>query len=278
MEEEMKIRKPMWADQFYPSDPQEAQRMWSVFFERCATARIDEPVKGIQVPHAGWIYSGQAAAEAYNQLKNRSIESVVMIGPQHHVMVRSLQVFPEGVWNSPLGGLEVDSKISRRFLEFDKAFQVEISAHQAEHSLEVQIPPLASVLPHVKIVPILTPPYSGHANILADALIEIVGSNPDIIVLVSTDLYHGESYDECRKSDEKTISYVSNVDAEGLQGALGSGEAAACGGDGLVAFLKASASLGITKARLLAAYNSNDVTGMRSGYVVGYSAFAFTEA
>jgi AmmeMemoRadiSam system protein B len=275
----MKIRKPRWADQFYPADSEEAKRMWSGFFEKCTAPRIGEPIRGIQVPHAGWIYSGQAAAEAYNQLKNRDIKSIVMIGPQHHVMVRSIQVYPEGVWNSPLGDLEVDSQVSQRFLEFDPCFQVEISAHQAEHSLEVQIPPLVSVLPHVKIIPILTSPYhSGYIRILADALAEIVGSNPKIAVLVSTDLYHGESYDECRKSDEKTISYVSNIDAEGLQGALGSGEAAACGGDGLVAFLAASPNLGVTRAQLLAAYNSNDVTGMHSGYVVGYSAFAFIGA
>lgn len=273
----MPIRKPRWAAQFYPEDPREAQKLWDSFFQRCGQSRIEEPIRAILVPHAGWVYSGQCAAEAYNQLKNRNIETVVMIGPQHHVMARSIQVFPEGVWESPLGNLHVNSEITTRFLDYNSMFQVDISAHQAEHSLEVQIAPLASVLPGVKIVPLLMPPYRGsYAHILSKALAKIVGKNPKIAVLVSTDLYHGESYNDCKESDAATISYVSALDTSGLARAIGSGEAAACGGDALLAFLEASKDLGINKSHLLAAYNSNDILGTRGGYVVGYSSFAFT--
>lgn len=273
----MPIRKPRWAAQFYPEDPREAQKLWDGFFQRCSQSRIEEPIRAIQVPHAGWVYSGQCAAEAYNQLKKRTIETVVMIGPQHHVTARSIQVFPEGMWESPLGNLRVNSEITTRFLDYDPMFQVDISAHQAEHSLEVQIAPIASVLPEVKIVPLLMPPYRGsYARILSKALAKIVGKNPKITVLVSTDLYHGESYNDCKESDDTTISYVSALDASGLARALGSGEASACGGDGLIAFLGASKDLGINKSHLLAAYNSNDIMGVRGGYVVGYSSFAFT--
>ena len=273
----MTVRKPTWGNQFYPTDPAQARRMWEGFFERCETPRISEPIRAIQIPHAGWTYSGQAAAEAYKQLENRELKTVVMIGPQHHVPVRHMQVFPEGVWESPIGNLEVNSGLAARFLEFNDAFQADIPAHAAEHSLEVQIPPLVMVLPDVKIVPILTAPYQPkHPRILADALDEMVGAKKDVLVLVSTDLYHGESYEACKTSDARTVEFVKNLDAEGLQKAIARGTAAACGGDGLAAFLAVTQKLGIKKAHLLAAYNSNDITGQRGGYVVGYSAFAFT--
>ncbi|MEA3312436.1 MAG: AmmeMemoRadiSam system protein B [candidate division WOR-3 bacterium] len=273
----MVVRKPSWGNQFYPQDPAQARGMWEGFFERCETPRISEPIRAIQVPHAGWTYSGQAAAEAYNQLKDRNLKTVVMIGPQHRVPVRHMQVFPEGIWESPIGNLEVDSGLAARFLEFNDAFQADIHAHAAEHSLEVQIPPLVMVLPDVKIAPILTAPYQPkHPRILADALAGIVGTRLDVLVLISTDLYHGESYEACKASDARTVEFVKNLDAEGLQKALARGTAAACGGDGLAALLYAAQKLGIKKANLLAAYNSNDITGQRGGYVVGYSAFAFT--
>lgn len=273
----MATRKPTWGNKFYPSDADQARRMWEGFFEGCTAPIIAGTIRAVQVPHAGWIYSGKAAAQAYNQLKNRNIRTVVMIGPQHHVMARSIQVFPQGVWESPLGDLEVDSELTQKFLDFDEAFVIDIRAHQAEHSLEVQLAPLAMLLPQVKIVPLLMAPYQpSHPGILADALAAIVGEAGDVIVLVSTDLYHGESYKDCKASDERTIELVSRLDARGLEQALASGEAAACGGDGLVGLLRSAGRLGIKRAQLLAAYNSNEVTGERSGYVVGYSAFAFT--
>jgi len=271
------IRKPSWDNQFYPADSAEAKMMWEKFFARCEASRIEERIRAIQVPHAGWVYSGQAAAEAYKQLEGRGIKTAVMIGPQHRVPARHMQVFPQGVWESPLGKLEVDAELASRFIAFNEAFASDIKSHQAEHSLEVQVPPLAMVLPQVKIVPILTAAYqSEHPRILADALAEIVGVNPDILVLISTDLYHGESYDACQVSDEKTMEFVQQLDAQGLERSLADGTAAACGGDGALALLYAAQRMGITKAHRLAAYNSNDTTGTRGGYVVGYSAFAFT--
>jgi AmmeMemoRadiSam system protein B len=273
----MTVRRPTWGNQFYPTDPAQARGMWEGFFERCEAPRIEDTIRAIQVPHAGWTYSGQAAAEAYNQLRNRDVKSVVLIGPQHHMMVQHIQIFPEGHWQSPLGDLEVDSELAARFLEFNDAFETDIPAHAAEHSLEVQIPPLVMVLPDVKIVPILTAAYQqSHPRILADALVEIVGTSEDLFVLISTDLYHGSSYEACKTTDSRTIGLVQAMDAQGLESALANGSAAACGGDGLAALLAAAQKLGIKKAHLLAAYNSNDITGQRGGYVVGYSAFAFT--
>jgi len=273
----VRVREPAWENQFYPASADEARGMWERFFARCKAPRLEEPIRAVQVPHAGWVYSGQAAAEAYVQLKDRPFKTVVMIGPQHRVPARHMQVFPEGEWRSPLGGLEVDAELAARFIEFNEAFAADVHAHQAEHSLEVQLPPLIMVLPRIKIVPILTAAYRReHPRILADALSVLVGTRPEIVVLVSTDLYHGESYDACMATDTRTIELVENLDAEGLATALAQGSAAACGGDGLTALLYAATGLGITKAHLLAAYNSNDVTGQRRGYVVGYSAFAFT--
>ena len=273
----MTLRRPSWGNQFYPRDPDEASRMWEEFFSKCVNPRIKERIRAIQVPHAGWVYSGQAAAEAFIQLKEREIRTVVLVGPQHRVPAKHIQVFPDGAWESPLGSLEVDSGLASRFLEFDPAFKPDIQAHASEHSLEVQIPPLTIVLPGVKILPILTAPFQQDRNtVLSDALAEIVGKTEDTLILISTDLYHGESYSECTASDARTIEHVKSLDRDGLERALEDGSAAACGGDGLVALLGAAPALGIREARLLKAYNSNDVTGSRSGYVVGYSAFAFT--
>ncbi|GEM_PF-2226945 len=273
----MTIRKAVWANQFYPSDPSDACAMWEDFFKKCKYPRINASLKALQVPHAGWQYSGQAAAEAFKQLKDSGVQTIVLIGPQHRLAKKYMQVFPEGIWESPLGNLEIDANIAASFIDYNEAFQPDIKAHAAEHSLEVQIPPLIMVLPNVKIVPILTAAYQReHPRILADALAKIVGLQSDIAVLISTDLYHGESYKVCKTTDARTLELVENLDAEGLEQALAQGTAAACGEEAMLALLYASERLSVKKAHLLAAYNSNDITGSKGGYVVGYSAFAFT--
>ncbi|MBN2380304.1 AmmeMemoRadiSam system protein B [candidate division WOR-3 bacterium] len=273
----MRVRKPSWEDQFYPGDPNQARSMWEDFFARCESPRISSEIRAIQVPHAGWVYSGQAAAEAFNQLRDRNIKTVVMIGPQHRVPAAYIQVYPDGVWESPLGNLEVDSDLAARFADFNDAFKLDSDSHKPEHSIEVQIPPLAMVLPETRIVPILTTAYRReNVSILARALESLVGKDSSILALVSSDLYHGESYSECKASDSRTIELVSDLDADGLSKAFSNGSASACGSDGLVALLEAKDGMGIKKAHHLAAYNSNDITGKRGGYVVGYSAFAFT--
>lgn len=273
----MMVRKPSWGNQFYPADPVEARAMWGDFFSRCQSPRISESIRAVQVPHAGWVYSGQAAAEAFNQLKDRDIKSVILIGPQHRVPVRHMQVYPQGTWESPLGNLEVDAELAERFIAFNDAFRPDPESHQSEHSLEVQIPPLVLVLPQVSIIPILMAPYQrSHTVVLADALAEIVGTDPEILTLVSTDLYHGESYDSCQATDAYTIQLINSMDYKGLEEALANGSAAACGGDGMVGLLYAAQRLGISKAHQLAAYNSNDIMGVQGGYVVGYSSFVFT--
>ncbi|MBD3285113.1 AmmeMemoRadiSam system protein B [candidate division WOR-3 bacterium] len=273
----MRVRKPSWVDQFYPGDPERARRMWEEFFAECKSPKISSDIRAIQVPHAGWVYSGQAAAEAYQQIEGGEYSSVVMIGPQHRVPAAHIQVYPDGVWKSPLGNLEVDGELAKRFSDSNDAFKLDEASHKPEHSLEVQIPPLAMVAPDIKIVPILTTAFvKEHISILARSLEEIVGNNDSILVLVSSDLYHGESYAACKESDARTIELLGKLDADGLSKAFRAGSAAACGADGLIAILEAKDGLGITKAHHLASYNSNDATGMRGGYVVGYSAFAFT--
>ena len=57
------------------------------------TIKEKETIKGIVVPHAGWVYafylfsffrySGRIAAESFAHLQNQSVERVFVLGPCH---------------------------------------------------------------------------------------------------------------------------------------------------------------------------------------------------
>jgi AmmeMemoRadiSam system protein A len=96
-----------------------------------------------------------------------------------------------------------------------------------------------------------------------------------VVLLASSDLYHGESYDDARRTDSVTTQLMVALDPQALYSALQDGSAQACGGAPIVVTMIAARELGAEQAVLLARTNSNDVTGERGGYCVGYSATAF---
>ena len=97
----------------------------------------------------------------------------------------------------------------------------------------------------------------------------------DVLFVASSDLYHGESYQDCKRTDSVTLSYLERFDPKGLFDALQSEAASACGGLPITALMLTLKELGATGARVLHRTNSNDVTGEQGGYCVGYGAVAF---
>jgi AmmeMemoRadiSam system protein A len=114
-------------------------------------------------------------------------------------------------------------------------------------------------------------------KILGDALAKTCG-NRNILMLASSDLYHGYSVAECRHSDSVTLSYMEKFDPDGLHRALSDGSAAACGGAPITAVMLAARKLGADTAQVLTRTNSHDVAHTPDGqWTVGYAATIFVK-
>jgi hypothetical protein len=147
--------------------------------------------------------------------------------------------------------------------------------HRREHSLEVELPFLQKVLEGFKILPVMMGDQSPQAcQILAEALARVCRGKR-LLFLASSDLYHGYSYEECVAVDARTLGFIERYDPEGLAEAIERGQAQACGGGPVVVVMTAARELGANRAKMLYHTNSNDVTGERGGYVVGYGAAVF---
>ena len=81
-----------------------------------------------------------------------------ILGPSHQVPFRGIAVYDEGAWNTPLGSVEVDRDAANRFMELSGQPGAR-ELHRVEHSIEVQIPFLQTVLESVKIVPLMLGPF-----------------------------------------------------------------------------------------------------------------------
>jgi AmmeMemoRadiSam system protein B len=222
--------------------------------------------KALIVPHAGYIYSGPVAAAAYARLEDaRSrIRRVVLLGPVHRVPVRGLALPGVESFATPLGTVAIDAEAAARVRALPQVGDSE-AAHSLEHSLEVQLPFLQTMLEAFTLLPLAV----GDATAAEVAqVIEEVWGGPETLIVVSSDLSHYHSYAEATEIDRCTadgiLALSDSLDHE-----------QACGATPINGFALCARRHGLTP-ELLDMRNSGDTAGDRSR-VVGYAAFAFAQ-
>lgn len=258
------IRPAAVAGMFYPGD----RRHLALDIQRMLDAASPTPLrpKALIVPHAGYVYSGPVAASAYVLLKEMRevIRRVVLLGPVHRVWVRGLALPAVDAFETPLGVVPLDEEAMTRLLQLPQV-EVNEAAHAWEHSLEVHLPFLQTVLDDFVLVPLAV--GGATPGQVAEALERVWGGEETMIV-VSSDLSHYLPYDQARRSDQATAQAILDLhtDLVGEQ---------ACGAHPINGLMLAARRHKLVP-HLLDLRNSGDTAGDKTR-VVGYGAFALTE-
>jgi AmmeMemoRadiSam system protein B/AmmeMemoRadiSam system protein A len=258
------VRPAAVAGSFYPGNPETLSAQLDELLAAVGggVPRAGFP-KALIVPHAGYVYSGKVAAHAYHELHPARgvVRRVVLLGPVHRVPVRGLAVPSAGAFATPLGTIDVDREALRTLHDLPQVVRNDY-AHAQEHSLEVQLPFLQSVLGDFKLVPLAV----GTASVAQVAdVIERLWGGVETVIVVSTDLSHYLSYEHARRLDGGTLSRI---------GALATDldHEEACGATPLNGMLSLARKKALVPM-LVAACNSGDTAGDKQ-QVVGYAAFA----
>lgn len=275
------VKKPNVAGAFYPQDPEVLSEKITSFLEQTVDLPVIEaPISGIIVPHAGYEYSGKVAAFAYKLIENQPYTTVVILAASHHFGFKGAVVYPSGSFRTPLG----DAVIDTGFINQMRAAGAEIGENkeffEKEHSLEVQIPFLQATLKNFKIVPVLMGDCSfADIESLAENINHARGDRKDVLLVASTDMYHGYDFEEAVRVDLLTNTYLLNFDPAGLYKALKEQSVQLCGGMPVVTLLQAARSSGGSKAVLLKQTNSAEVTKVKKKgvWTVGYSSWVVTK-
>ncbi len=262
------IRPAAVAGTFYPGDPAALAAEVAAYLadarEQGADARVP---KAIIAPHAGYMYSGPIAARVYARVApfRDRISRVVLAGPAHRVHVRGAAVPDAEAFDSPLGSVALD-RVALERLRRLPFVQLSSRAHAFEHSLEVHVPFLQSVLEAFTLVPVVV----GDATPAQMAqLLEAVWGGDETLIVVSSDLSHYHPYEVARALDRHTVDRVLRLDS-GLE------PDEACGAAPINGLLELARRRAMTP-ELVDLRNSGDTAGGRDR-VVGYAAFAFHEA
>ncbi|MBI5741569.1 MAG: AmmeMemoRadiSam system protein B [Nitrospirae bacterium] len=266
------VKEPAVAGSFYPADPKELSRTVGEFLSNAVDGTADGRLVALISPHAGYMYSGAVAAHSYRRLKGRDIRTVILIGPSHHKAFEGASVYERGKMKTPLGMIGIDSKTARALINKDADVTFYPEAFEKEHSLEVQIPFIQSVLKDARIVPVLIGnPTKRSFDFLTGKLIEIMRNDEKTLLIASTDLSHYHDYETAVTKDRKVIDAVERMSVEDLQKYLMTGEGEMCGGYPVLFAMTVARGLGATNGLLYKYANSGDVTGDGTR-VVGYAA------
>ena len=256
------IRSPAVAGLFYPADGRQLQHDVHTLLAK-AKLHDFEP-KALIVPHAGYIYSGSVAAAAYANLSSTAaaIQRVVLLGPAHRVAVRGLALPGVDVFDTPLGSIKLDTGLASAIAHLPQVI-VNKEAHVLEHSLEVQLPFLQSMLGDFTVLPLAVGMAS--AEDVAEVLDHVWGGEETLIV-ISSDLSHYLPYATAQRVDNETVQSI-------LQLRQPIGHDHACGSIPINGLIMAARKHHLTP-HLLDLRNSGDTAGSRD-QVVGYAAMAF---
>ncbi len=223
--------------------------------------------KALIVPHAGYIYSGAVAGRAYALLApaRKTIRRVVLLGPAHRVPIRGLALPAAELFATPLGMVKIDAEAKAAALKLPQVSASDV-AHNLEHSLEVQLPFLQTVLDDFTLVPFAV---GAAAPGEVAEVIDLLWGGPETLILISSDLSHFHAYAQAQAIDRATAGAILAFDA-----AIRHEQA--CGATPINGLLLTARRRGMAIEQL-DLRNSGDTAGDRAR-VVGYAAFALCEA
>ena len=279
----MKLRRAQVAGSFYSgSKTALTSEIEGCFTHRLGPGRLPtlarlwagkRRIVGLVCPHAGYVYSGPVAARSYFELAgDGKPEKIVIIGPNHTGQGSGVSMMSEGVWETPLGQVEVDKMTAAAISKASNIIDLDDQAHLYEHSVEVQLPFLQYVLgTRFEFVPICMMMQDLETSVEVGKAIGQALEGESAIIIASSDMTHYESAEAAKRKDQLAIDAILALDDTKLQETVQSHRISMCGHGPVASMIAASKILNAKTAQLLGYSTSGDITG-DNNEVVGYLA------
>ncbi|MFH1296481.1 MAG: AmmeMemoRadiSam system protein B [Bacteroidota bacterium] len=207
-------RKPAAAGRFYSDNPTELRSMLNGFFKEAIPGRQAQ-IAAIISPHAGYVFSGQVAANAFNQVDpDRTFDNVFVLASSHQVAFSGASIYTQGDYVTPLGNVPVNITLANQLIEESPLFMFHPEADKYEHSLEVQVPFLQVHLSKpFQLVPIVLGTQSAEScRQIADHLKPWF--NDRNLFVISSDFSHYPAYKEANVADQATCEAIVTNDPD----------------------------------------------------------------
>ncbi len=293
----MKVRKPIVAGAFYPFEKEKLKKqIENCFLSEIGPGKISEKDSkkyfAAIVPHAGYSYSGFAAAHVYKKIaKIDKPDIFILIGNNHSGLGGSVSISNSDAWQTPLGIVNIDKEFSNEIIKNSKFANFDETAHIREHSIEVQLPFLQFLFNDFNVVSIVLKKNEDvleKAKDLADSIKKSAENlNKKIFVIASSDFTHyGHSYDftpfygtnqeiknKIYELDKKAINKIVNLKAKEFLNYVNQNNLTICGCAPILSTIFFSKHF-TKKGKLLKYYTSGEISRDYNN-CVGYAGIIF---
>ena len=282
-----KDRQPAVAGSFYAADKETLTKDLTALFESCKKVKVNNRIRAIISPHAGYIFSGKTAAAAFSAIpENSTYKNIFIIGSSHVVAFDGASVYNSGDYITPMGKLTVNREIGEKLKSDNKVFAFPENSHLKEHSIEVQLP---FIQYYFKTIPKIVPIIIGTDNkktvkLIAEALKPYFTS--ENLFVISSDFSHYPAYNEAVESDRLTALGIVSGDPDIFLNTLKKNSekninglaTSMCGWTSGLTLLYLTDNNNKFKFSLVDYCNSGDSPFGGKDRVVGYNAIAVSES
>ena len=280
------VRRAQVAGSWYPGSKDGLAAHVDELLAQVKPPKLAGKVMALISPHAGYRFSGKAAATGYALLRGQDVRRVVVLAVPHHFPLRGASIPDVTHFETPLGLIPLDGAAVAR-LRRTGVVNAADRAETEEHSLEMQLPLLQRVLPSFTLVPILVGQMrDAEAAELASALAEIVDQHT--VVVASSDFTHrGDNYgyevpagkgtiqERLATVDDASVAEILKLSRKGLLAHAEKTGTTICGLAPIGVLLDLLARFPGGRGQVVSRYTSGDVTKDWSSTVT-YVDVAFT--
>ncbi len=264
------VRPAVLAGDWYPGDQGELRKRIRAFLD--AVPQPGPPktrLIGLISPHAGYVYSGFTAAHGYRLLEGRDVEIAAVLSPFHGIPSGDIMVHAASEYETPLGRIPVARDLIDAMRR--ETHVSELSAEE-EHSIEIQLPFLQTVLKPFRLLPLMI--GNRDTRRVEDAVQALFHAlrGYKTILIVSTDMHHLDDYESVRVRDKRVADELETMEIERIRNILSPADCTVCGKVPISIALETAMKMGANRLRTLYRSNSRDeFQGKYSGsYTVGY--------
>lgn len=264
------VRHAVLAGDWYPGDRGELRKWIRAFLDAVPPPGPPKTgLVGLISPHAGYVYSGFTAAHGYRLLEGRDFEVAVVLSPYHGIPSGDIMVHAASAYETPLGSVPVARDLIEAMRRDTHVTELD---GEEEHSIEIQLPFLQTVLKPFRLLPLMI----GNRDVrrvenAVQALSHALRGN-NAVLIASTDMHHLDDYEDVKVRDKRVADALETMELDRIRNILKPEECTVCGKVPISIVLETAMKMGANRLRTLYRSNSRDeFRGKYSGsYTVGY--------
>ncbi|XP_057967315.1 uncharacterized protein LOC131157291 [Malania oleifera] len=209
-----RVRRASHAGSWYTDDSEELEEELDEWLSASGLTKSPD-VRGVIAPHAGYSYSGSAAAFAFGNIDPTNILRVFILGPSHHYYTPKCALSSATIYKTPIGDLPIDLEVNEELKATGKFETMDLQVDEEEHSMEMHLPYLAKVFHgySVKIVPILVGALDSEKEAMYGRVLAKYVDDPINFFSVSSDFCHWGSRFNYMHYDQKYGHVYKSIEA-----------------------------------------------------------------